>query len=216
MPAVVRLLQSHRSVAGIGQSWPTASAISSSGIGNGQLTRPHYRHTLQTLPPLSLPRTAITTRSGGRQPAVAVATHGQRKANSLRMTSVVIRSGGREPAVVLHKTDLAGQRRTRNGKHAIVFATAGLRQPLLVARTHTAVDARLRPATALCFPRLAHTSRSWFVSREPCSMCVSQCHQTKSMSKQASVGSRAIGAFLSRGCAVHTTVGLRRFLGQPG
>jgi hypothetical protein len=31
--------------------------------------------------------------------------------------------------------------------------TAGLRQPLLVARTHTAVDARLRPATALCSPR---------------------------------------------------------------
>jgi hypothetical protein len=52
--------------------------------------------------------------------------------------------------------------------------TAGLRQPLLVAGTHTAVDARLRPATALCFPRLAHTSRSWFVSRQPCSMCVSQ------------------------------------------
>jgi hypothetical protein len=187
MPAVVRLLQSHRSVAGIGQSWPTASAISSSGIGNGQLTRPHSRHTPQTLPPLSLPRTAITTRSGGRHFAVG-----------------------------LHKTDVAGQRRTHNGKHAIVFATAGLRQPLLVARTHTAVDARLRPATALCFPRLAYASRSWFVSREPCSMCVSQCHQTKSMSKRASVGSRAIGAFLSRGCAVHTTVGLRRFLGQPG
>jgi hypothetical protein len=52
--------------------------------------------------------------------------------------------------------------------------TAGLRQPLLVARTHTAVDARLRPATALCFPRLAHASRSWFVSRQPCNRCVSQ------------------------------------------
>jgi hypothetical protein len=41
------------------------------------------------------------TKSGGRKPAVGVATHWQRKANSLRITSVVIRSGGRKPAVGL-------------------------------------------------------------------------------------------------------------------
>ncbi len=38
-------------------------------------------------------------KSGGREPAVVVATHWQRKANSSHMTSVVIRSGERKPAV---------------------------------------------------------------------------------------------------------------------
>ncbi len=37
--------------------------------------------------------------TGERRFAVVVATHWQRKTNSLRMTSVRIRSGGREPAV---------------------------------------------------------------------------------------------------------------------
>jgi predicted transcriptional regulator len=133
MPAVVRLLQSHRSVAGIGQSWPTASAISSSGISNGQLTRPHARHTPQTLPPLSLPRTAITTRSGGRQPAVVVATHWQRKANSLRMTSVVIRSGGRQPAVVVATH---WQRKANSLRMTSVRIRSGEREPAVAVATH--------------------------------------------------------------------------------
>jgi predicted transcriptional regulator len=47
----------------------------------------------------SLRMTSVRIRSGERQPAVAVATHWQRKTNSLRMTSVRIRSGGRKPAV---------------------------------------------------------------------------------------------------------------------
>jgi hypothetical protein len=42
------------------------------------------------------------------------------------------RAAGVSPPWVFVKTDVAGQRRTHNGKHAIVFATAGLRQPLLV------------------------------------------------------------------------------------
>jgi hypothetical protein len=41
------------------------------------------------------------TKSGGREPAVVVATHRQRKTNSSRITSVVIKSGGRQPAVGL-------------------------------------------------------------------------------------------------------------------
>jgi hypothetical protein len=49
----------------------------------------------------SLRMTSVRIRSGGRKPAVVVATHGQWKANSSRITSVVIRSGGREPAVGL-------------------------------------------------------------------------------------------------------------------
>ena len=168
------------------------------------------------------------TTAGSRQPLLVA-----RRSIAEEMTIFAMhkrtprKSGERQPAVGLVTqlrrrscTDdrrIAPARQLRCCRYQRVSeTTAGLRQPLLVARTHTAVDARLRPATALCFARLAYASRSWFVSRQPCSMCVSQCHQTKSMSKQASVGSRAIGAFLSRGCAVHTTVGLRRFLGQPG
>jgi hypothetical protein len=104
------------------------------------------------------------TKSGGRQPAVVVAMHWQRKANSLRMTSVRIRSGGREPAVgvvtQLRRRSCMDDRRAAPVRQLrcccykrVSETTAGLRQPLLVARTHTAVDARLRPATALCSPR---------------------------------------------------------------
>ncbi len=98
MPVVIRLPRSCCSVAGIGRIWPAASGISSSGIGNGQPTRPHSQHTPQTLPRLLPTHIAITTRSGGRQPTVAVATHRQRKTNSSRIASVRIRSGGRQPA----------------------------------------------------------------------------------------------------------------------
>jgi hypothetical protein len=143
------------------------------------------------------------TKSGGRQPAVVVATHGQRKANSLRMTSVRIRSGGRQPAVGL-VTQLRRRSCTDDRQVAPVRqvwcccykrvseTTAGLRQPLLVARTHTAVDARLRPATALCSPRGTNAPLlccSANVCRRKNDFCDAQTHAHKERRASARRGS---------------------------
>ncbi len=49
-------------------------------------------------------------------------------------------------------------------------ATAGSRQPLSVVRVDAVVDMRLPSADALCFPRLAHASRSWCATTGRCTM----------------------------------------------
>jgi hypothetical protein len=71
------------------------------------------------------------------------------------------------PPWVFVKTDVAGQRRTRNGKRAIVFATAGSRQPLLV-----------RESAAVQYVRFSVSSDKINVKtsfgRQPCNRCVSQ------------------------------------------
>jgi hypothetical protein len=51
-----------------------------------------------------------------------------------------------------------------------MFPTAGSRQPLSVLRADAVADMHLPSANALCFPRLAHASRSWCTTTGRCTM----------------------------------------------
>jgi hypothetical protein len=69
--------------------------------------------------------------------------------------------------------------------------TAGLRQPLLVARAQIAAEKRLRFATAFCIPRGAHAPRSWCsanVCRRKNDFCDARTHVPKSGGRQPAVG----------------------------